>query len=77
MKDMLGTLLMAKLQWEVDMQIDKVDDQWCRHLHRSGALQKNRNSIFQLGQSAKGPPGAPLAYAKQQEDFMGILQTMG
>uniref|UniRef100_A0A915JYL1 Uncharacterized protein n=1 Tax=Romanomermis culicivorax TaxID=13658 RepID=A0A915JYL1_ROMCU len=38
---MLGILLVAKLRWEVDMQIDKVDDQRRRHLHRSGAPQKD------------------------------------
>uniref|UniRef100_A0A915IQ05 Uncharacterized protein n=1 Tax=Romanomermis culicivorax TaxID=13658 RepID=A0A915IQ05_ROMCU len=43
-RGMLGTLLMAKLRWEVDMQIDKVDDQWCRHLHGSRAPQKDGTS---------------------------------
>uniref|UniRef100_A0A915HM32 Uncharacterized protein n=1 Tax=Romanomermis culicivorax TaxID=13658 RepID=A0A915HM32_ROMCU len=63
---MLGTLLMAKLRWEVDMQIDKVDDQLCRHLHRSGAPQKDGKAIFHLERRVKGP-GAPLAEASNRK----------
>uniref|UniRef100_A0A915K0C2 Uncharacterized protein n=1 Tax=Romanomermis culicivorax TaxID=13658 RepID=A0A915K0C2_ROMCU len=65
-----GTLLMAKLQWEVDMQIKKMEEQGCRHLHRSLALQKeeNDNLIFRLEQRAKGL-GATLADVRLQEDL--------
>uniref|UniRef100_A0A915HYQ6 Uncharacterized protein n=1 Tax=Romanomermis culicivorax TaxID=13658 RepID=A0A915HYQ6_ROMCU len=42
---LLGSLLVAKLPWEVDMQIGKVDDQRGRHLHRDGTPQKEENDM--------------------------------
>uniref|UniRef100_A0A915I647 Uncharacterized protein n=1 Tax=Romanomermis culicivorax TaxID=13658 RepID=A0A915I647_ROMCU len=55
------------------MQIEELDDQWCRHLHRSGVPQNDRNLINRLEQRAKGP-GTPLADCKHRKILLGILQ---
>uniref|UniRef100_A0A915KK92 Uncharacterized protein n=1 Tax=Romanomermis culicivorax TaxID=13658 RepID=A0A915KK92_ROMCU len=58
------------------MQIDELDDQWRRHLHRDGAPQrdKNNNSTNRPERMAKGP-GTPLADSKRRNTFPGILQN--
>uniref|UniRef100_A0A915J938 Uncharacterized protein n=1 Tax=Romanomermis culicivorax TaxID=13658 RepID=A0A915J938_ROMCU len=65
---MLGTLLVAKLGWEVDMQINKMDDQQRRHLHRSGAPQKDGNLILQKSKEPEAQ-ALMLADGKRQEDL--------
>uniref|UniRef100_A0A915JYG6 Uncharacterized protein n=1 Tax=Romanomermis culicivorax TaxID=13658 RepID=A0A915JYG6_ROMCU len=36
----VGQRVAGKLRWEIDMQIKELDDQRCKHLHRSGAPQR-------------------------------------
>uniref|UniRef100_A0A915K9S3 Uncharacterized protein n=1 Tax=Romanomermis culicivorax TaxID=13658 RepID=A0A915K9S3_ROMCU len=36
----------GKSPWEIAMQIEKMDDQWCRHLHRSGDPKKDQNVMI-------------------------------
>uniref|UniRef100_A0A915LCH9 Uncharacterized protein n=1 Tax=Romanomermis culicivorax TaxID=13658 RepID=A0A915LCH9_ROMCU len=57
------------------MQIKELDDQGRRHLHRSGAPEKDKydNSNNHLEQRAKGP-GAPHADRKLRKTLLGILQ---
>uniref|UniRef100_A0A915HSS4 Uncharacterized protein n=1 Tax=Romanomermis culicivorax TaxID=13658 RepID=A0A915HSS4_ROMCU len=83
-------MLVAKLRWEVDMQIDKVDYHQCRHLHRSGVPQKDKRELLMSNKaftslhmiqypnrSEKLKAQVPmLADVKQQEDFKGILQPL-
>uniref|UniRef100_A0A915L6C7 Uncharacterized protein n=1 Tax=Romanomermis culicivorax TaxID=13658 RepID=A0A915L6C7_ROMCU len=43
------------------MQIDELDDQQCRHLHRNGGPQKDQKDLIdQLEQRAKGPVASLL-----------------
>uniref|UniRef100_A0A915JSB5 Uncharacterized protein n=1 Tax=Romanomermis culicivorax TaxID=13658 RepID=A0A915JSB5_ROMCU len=67
----------GKLQWEINMQIDELDDQGHRHLHRSGAPQRIRKfNINRLERGAKGP-GTWLADTKPRKTLTGILQVWG
>uniref|UniRef100_A0A915IYB3 Uncharacterized protein n=1 Tax=Romanomermis culicivorax TaxID=13658 RepID=A0A915IYB3_ROMCU len=54
-----GHPVAGKLPWEIDMQIDELDDQRPRHLHRSGAPRKDENDnsriIWSEGPKAQAP----------------------
>uniref|UniRef100_A0A915HPI1 Uncharacterized protein n=1 Tax=Romanomermis culicivorax TaxID=13658 RepID=A0A915HPI1_ROMCU len=65
---MLGTLLLAKLRWEVDMQIEKVDDQRCRHSHGNRVPQKDKNSLLWKSEGPKAQ-ALTLIDVKRQEDL--------
>uniref|UniRef100_A0A915I9X4 Uncharacterized protein n=1 Tax=Romanomermis culicivorax TaxID=13658 RepID=A0A915I9X4_ROMCU len=56
------------------MQIDELDDQWRRHLHRSGAPQKDGNdkSTDRLERRARGPGAHLLTASSGRPTFLII-----
>uniref|UniRef100_A0A915JCX4 Uncharacterized protein n=1 Tax=Romanomermis culicivorax TaxID=13658 RepID=A0A915JCX4_ROMCU len=42
----VGHPVAGKLQWEIDMQIEELDDQQHKHLHRDGGPQRDKNDIM-------------------------------
>uniref|UniRef100_A0A915JK55 Uncharacterized protein n=1 Tax=Romanomermis culicivorax TaxID=13658 RepID=A0A915JK55_ROMCU len=56
----------GKPHWEIAMQIDEMDDQRHRHLHRSGAPQKDQKMIILLSIVKAGGPKAQAPACSQQ-----------